>query len=66
MEKLFATALSIIFLCITDTAAVYNNETHLKEAFKVLLPKYGLKRDDIFVTTKLVNKNLYCKHTDTF
>ncbi|XP_026316701.1 uncharacterized protein LOC113227679 isoform X2 [Hyposmocoma kahamanoa] len=40
-----------------DTAAVYNNESHLKEAFRVLLPKYGLDRDDIFVTTKLSPSN---------
>nr|XP_013189283.1 unnamed protein product [Amyelois transitella] len=36
-----------------DTAAVYGNEIHLGAAFKTLLPKYELERDDIFVTTKL-------------
>ncbi|XP_035440687.1 uncharacterized oxidoreductase YtbE [Spodoptera frugiperda] len=36
-----------------DTAAVYRNETSLREAFKTLLPKHGLERDDIFITTKL-------------
>lgn len=36
-----------------DTAAVYGNEIHLGEAFKTLLPKYDLEREDIFVTTKL-------------
>ncbi|KAM3968525.1 putative oxidoreductase YtbE [Aphomia sociella] len=36
-----------------DTAAVYGNEYHLKDAFQTLLPKYGLEREDIFITTKL-------------
>ncbi|KAJ2954381.1 hypothetical protein O0L34_g2645 [Tuta absoluta] len=36
-----------------DTAAVYGNEPYLKTAFQTLLPKYGLERSDIFVTTKL-------------
>ncbi|KAJ8737206.1 hypothetical protein PYW07_000477 [Mythimna separata] len=36
-----------------DTAAVYRNESFLKEAFRRLLPRYDLDRDDIFITTKL-------------
>lgn len=36
-----------------DTAAVYGNESYLKNAFRLLLPKYGLEREDIFITTKL-------------
>ncbi|XP_075990807.1 putative oxidoreductase YtbE [Anticarsia gemmatalis] len=36
-----------------DTAAVYHNEGHLKKAFQTLLPKYGLEREEIFITTKL-------------
>ncbi|KAG6452474.1 uncharacterized oxidoreductase YtbE isoform X2 [Manduca sexta] len=36
-----------------DTASVYGNEVHIKNAFSVLLPKYGLEREDIFITTKL-------------
>ncbi|XP_049884903.1 uncharacterized oxidoreductase YtbE-like [Pectinophora gossypiella] len=36
-----------------DTAAVYGNECHLGAALRTFLPKYGLDRDDIFVTTKL-------------
>ncbi|CAH0578181.1 unnamed protein product [Chrysodeixis includens] len=36
-----------------DTAAVYRNEGHLQKAFTTLLPKHGLDRDDIFITTKL-------------
>ncbi|KAI5641335.1 aldo/keto reductase family domain-containing protein [Phthorimaea operculella] len=40
-----------------DTAAVYSNESYLKKAFQTLLPKYGLERSDIFVTTKLAPSN---------
>ncbi|XP_059055167.1 uncharacterized oxidoreductase YtbE-like [Achroia grisella] len=40
-----------------DTAAVYGNEFYLKNAFRTLLPKYGLRREDIFVTTKLSPSN---------
>lgn len=36
-----------------DTATVYHNETSIGQALKVLLPKYNLKREDIFITSKL-------------
>ncbi|XP_047110999.1 uncharacterized oxidoreductase MSMEG_2408/MSMEI_2347-like [Schistocerca piceifrons] len=36
-----------------DTAAVYGNEEDIGLALKDLLPKYNLKREDIFITTKL-------------
>nr|XP_032516739.1 uncharacterized oxidoreductase YtbE-like isoform X1 [Danaus plexippus plexippus] len=36
-----------------DTAAVYQNERFLGDALRDLLPKYGLQRSDIYVTTKL-------------
>ncbi|XP_066599688.1 uncharacterized protein [Prorops nasuta] len=36
-----------------DTAAVYKNEADIGFALKTLLPKYNLKREDIFITTKL-------------
>ncbi|GJQ67822.1 hypothetical protein Trydic_g16592 [Trypoxylus dichotomus] len=36
-----------------DTAYVYGNEKHIGEALKDLLPKYNLKREDIFIITKL-------------
>ncbi|XP_028179119.1 uncharacterized oxidoreductase YtbE-like [Ostrinia nubilalis] len=36
-----------------DTATAYNNEGLIKEALETLLPKHGLERDDIFITTKL-------------
>jgi len=42
-----------IIYYFSDTAAVYHNETDIKEALKVLLPKYHLKRDDLFITSKL-------------
>lgn len=35
-----------------DTAHLYRNERNLGEAFKVLLPKHNLTRNDIFITTK--------------
>ncbi|KAG9346462.1 hypothetical protein JZ751_006773 [Albula glossodonta] len=36
-----------------DTAAVYRNEADLGCALRDLLPKHGLTRDDIFITSKL-------------
>lgn len=42
-----------VILLFLDTAAVYGNETHIKSALNTLLPKYGLEREDIFITTKL-------------
>lgn len=33
-----------------DSAAVYHNEADLGEALKKLLPKYGLTREDVFIT----------------
>ncbi|KAM6959725.1 putative oxidoreductase YtbE [Tautogolabrus adspersus] len=40
-----------------DTAAVYQNEAELGRALKELLPKHGLTREDVFVTSKLDPKN---------
>ena len=37
----------------TDTAVVYRNEEYIGTALKTLLPKYNLKREDIFITSKL-------------
>lgn len=37
-----------------DTAVVYRNEEHIGSALKNLLPKYNLKREDIFITSKLI------------
>ncbi|KAI1696386.1 aldo/keto reductase family domain-containing protein [Ditylenchus destructor] len=37
-----------------DTARFYDNETELGNAFEKFLPKYGLTRGDIFVTTKFI------------
>ncbi|KAI6187114.1 Aldo-ket-red domain-containing protein [Aphelenchoides besseyi] len=36
-----------------DTAKYYKNEPELGNAFEKLLPKYNLKREDIYITTKL-------------
>ncbi|KAK6750750.1 hypothetical protein RB195_002614 [Necator americanus] len=35
-----------------DTARYYENEAELGEALEDLLPKYGLTREDVFITTK--------------
>ncbi|KAI1725182.1 aldo/keto reductase family domain-containing protein [Ditylenchus destructor] len=37
-----------------DTAKLYVNEPELGNALEKLLPKYGLKREDIFITTKFM------------
>ncbi|VDK60403.1 unnamed protein product [Cylicostephanus goldi] len=36
-----------------DTAELYKNEKELGVAFAEYLPKFGLKREDIFITTKV-------------
>ncbi|KAI6211878.1 Peptidase-M3 domain-containing protein [Aphelenchoides besseyi] len=40
-----------------DTAQIYRNEKIVGKALKDLMPKFGLKRQDIFVTSKLNPKN---------
>lgn len=40
-----------------DSAAVYRNEADLGKALKELLPKYGLTREDVFITSKLGPKD---------
>uniref|UniRef100_A0A0N5ALA2 Aldo_ket_red domain-containing protein n=1 Tax=Syphacia muris TaxID=451379 RepID=A0A0N5ALA2_9BILA len=61
-----------------DTAKYYKNEAEIGNALKELLPKYNLKREDIFITTKffpsrgnnseyvkdMVNESLNCLQTD--
>lgn len=37
-----------------DTAVVYRNEEQIGSALKELLPKYKLRRDEIFLTSKLI------------
>lgn len=37
-----------------DSAIVYRNEAEIGNALKTLLPKYNLKREDIFITSKIV------------
>ncbi|XP_072029323.1 glyoxal reductase-like [Amphiura filiformis] len=41
---------------LIDTASSYRNEQHIGNALKDLLPKHGLKRSDIFITSKLAPK----------
>ncbi|CAH0720026.1 unnamed protein product, partial [Brenthis ino] len=41
-----------------DTAAVYHNEKFLGNALRQLLPKHGLVREDVFITTKLSPSDL--------
>lgn len=36
-----------------DTAAVYRNECEIGEALRYYLPEFNLKREDIFITSKL-------------
>lgn len=43
---------------LIDTAVVYENEQEIGEALRSLLPKHNLKREDIFITSKLPS-NLY-------
>lgn len=38
---------------LIDTAVVYENEQEIGEALRSLLPKHNLKREDIFITSKL-------------
>ncbi|XP_069015377.1 glyoxal reductase-like [Embiotoca jacksoni] len=40
-----------------DSAAVYRNEADLGRALRELLPKYGLIREDVFITSKLGPKD---------
>ncbi|XP_061816395.2 uncharacterized oxidoreductase YtbE isoform X2 [Nerophis lumbriciformis] len=40
-----------------DSAAVYRNEADLGHALKDLLPKYGLTRENVFITSKLGPKD---------
>lgn len=43
---------------LIDTAQMYENETEIGNSLKTLLPKYGLKRENIFITTKLHANNM--------
>lgn len=40
-----------------DTASVYRNEKDIGDSIEQLLPKYGLKREDLFITSKLGPKD---------
>lgn len=44
------------FLCIlfhTDTAVIYKNEEDIGLALEILMNKYNLQRNDLFITSKL-------------
>uniref|UniRef100_A0A8C2GJF6 Zgc:101765 n=1 Tax=Cyprinus carpio TaxID=7962 RepID=A0A8C2GJF6_CYPCA len=47
-----------------DTAAVYRNEAQLGHALRCLLPKHGLSREDVFITSKLGPKDQGSKARD--
>lgn len=64
-----------------DTAAMYENEKEIGIALKELLPKYGLTRKDVYLTSKLLPadqgsraeraaresiKNLQCEYLDLY
>ncbi|CAM9884654.1 unnamed protein product [Lampetra fluviatilis] len=40
-----------------DTAAVYNNEADVARALRELLPRHGLTRADVFITSKLAPRD---------
>ncbi|KAM9335475.1 aldo-keto reductase-like [Symphorus nematophorus] len=40
-----------------DSAAAYRNEAELGRALKKLLPKHGLTREDVFITSKLCSED---------
>lgn len=43
----------LLHTIFSDSAVVYINEEDIGLALKELLPKYNLKREDIFLTSKL-------------
>ncbi|XP_062850253.1 glyoxal reductase [Trichomycterus rosablanca] len=47
-----------------DTAAVYRNEMDIGQALHTLLPKHGLSRADVFITSKLSPKDQGSKARD--
>ncbi|KAG9274285.1 hypothetical protein AMEX_G11192 [Astyanax mexicanus] len=47
-----------------DTAAVYRNEAEIGQALRSLLPKHGLSRADVFITSKLSPKDQGTKARD--
>ena len=40
-----------------DTAHIYKNEAELGAALEKYLPEFGLKREDIFITTKVPTRD---------
>ncbi|CAB3396711.1 unnamed protein product [Caenorhabditis bovis] len=52
VERVLDDALKVGYRLL-DTAKVYNNEKEIGKAFEKLLPKHCLRREDVFITTKL-------------
>uniref|UniRef100_A0A914NRI0 NADP-dependent oxidoreductase domain-containing protein n=1 Tax=Meloidogyne incognita TaxID=6306 RepID=A0A914NRI0_MELIC len=42
---------------LIDTAQIYKNEKYIGKALQELMPKYKIKREDLFITTKLSPSN---------
>uniref|UniRef100_A0A182SKI5 NADP-dependent oxidoreductase domain-containing protein n=1 Tax=Anopheles maculatus TaxID=74869 RepID=A0A182SKI5_9DIPT len=56
MDKTFKLNTGYNIPLIGYTAVVYRNEEYIGSALKTLLPKYNLKREDIFITSKLISQ----------
>ena len=56
VQKSVSTALNVGYRAF-DTASVYKNHTKIAKTFKQTLPKLGLSRGDIFLTSKLAPKD---------
>jgi len=41
-----------------DTSQAYTNEADIGRALSILMPKYGLERKDLFITSKLYTQNM--------
>ena len=41
-----------------DTAAIYGNEKAVGYGVSMAMKKYGVKRDDLFITTKVIRRLL--------
>ncbi|XP_068202183.1 glyoxal reductase-like isoform X2 [Palaemon carinicauda] len=53
VQQAVALSNSVVMPLIGYTAEVYRNEEDLGKAFKKYIPENGLKREDIFITSKL-------------
>jgi methylglyoxal/glyoxal reductase len=46
-----------------DTAAIYGNEEGVGQAIHEAMTEYGIKRDELFITSKVWNSDLGCEST---